>query len=106
MVSRTECGSTLATTMSASALPDSVNSPGEVLAVDEDRVVVAPVDVEVAQLRERRVRGADAVEPRRGTARATCPAVSAFAQSRCLYSYFSLSMFSSLPGRATFSNSS
>ncbi len=34
------------------------------------------------------------------------PVRSAPAQSRCLYSYFSLSMFSSAPGRATFSTSS
>ena len=36
----------------------------EVLAVDEDRIVVARVDVEVAQLAERRMLGADAVQQR------------------------------------------
>ena len=34
------------------------------------------------------------------------PSIAAFAQSRGRYSYFSLSMFSSEPGRATFSTSS
>jgi hypothetical protein len=35
-----------------------------VLAEDQDRVVVAPVQLQVAQLPQRRVRAADLVEPR------------------------------------------
>ncbi len=64
IVSRTECGSTLATTIIASSAPGRGVLGREVLRVDENRVVVAPVHVEVAQLAQRRVRRPDQVESR------------------------------------------
>ncbi len=78
----------------------------EVLREHQDRVVVAPVHAQVAQLAQRGMRAADLVEAGEVRGERAPPSASALAQSRTLYSYFSLSMFSSEPGRATFSMSS
>ena len=61
VVSLTEWGSTFATTMTVSSRP-SGESPVEVLRVHEHGVVLARVEADVAQLAERRVRVADAVQ--------------------------------------------
>src|SRR5690625_6057470 len=78
--------------------PLGVEAGGQVLGEGEDRLVRGMLHREVTQLVQGRVLAADRVQPGEqiGDPDLVCPC-----QSRGRYSYFSLSICSSAPGRAT-----